>query len=95
MIEKQMLRLMLNKTFYTKYLSQRQERRDQQMAAYTNQQKQIQDTEKFIERFRSKASKAVQVQSRIKQLDRLDRIEIEEEDTASMQFSFPPAPRSS
>lgn len=82
------------KTFYTKYLSQRQERRDQQMAAYTNQQKQIQDTEKFIERFRSKASKAVQVQSRIKQLDRLDRIEIEEEDNASMQFSFPPAPRS-
>ncbi|MFB0923871.1 MAG: ATP-binding cassette domain-containing protein, partial [Vicingaceae bacterium] len=62
--------------------------------AYTNQQKQIQDTEKFIERFRSKASKAVQVQSRIKQLDRLDRIEIEEEDNASMQFSFPPAPRS-
>ena len=82
------------KTFYTKYLSQRQERRDQQMAAYTNQQKQIQDTEKFIERFRSKASKAVQVQSRIKQLERLDRIEIEEEDNASMQFSFPPAPRS-
>ena len=82
------------KTFYTKYLSQRQERRDQQMAAYTNQQKQIQDTEKFIERFRSKASKAVQVQSRIKQLARLDRIEIEEEDNNSMQFSFPPAPRS-
>ena len=82
------------KTFYTKYLSQRQERRDQQKAAYTNQQKQIQDTEKFIERFRSKASKAVQVQSRIKQLARLDRIEIEEEDNNSMQFSFPPAPRS-
>lgn len=82
------------KTFYTKYLSQRQERRDQQKAAYTNQQKQIQDTEKFIERFRSKASKAVQVQSRIKQLARLDRIEIEEEDSNSMQFSFPPAPRS-
>jgi ATP-binding cassette subfamily F protein 3 len=82
------------KTYYSKYLSQRQERRDQQIAAYTNQQKQIQDTEKFIERFRSKASKAVQVQSRIKQLDRLDRIEIEEEDNASMQFSFPPAPRS-
>jgi ATP-binding cassette subfamily F protein 3 len=82
------------KTFYSKYLDQRQERRDQQLAAYTNQQKQIQDTEKFIERFRSKASKAVQVQSRIKQLDRLDRIEIEEEDNASMQFSFPPAPRS-
>ena len=82
------------KTYYSKYLDQRQERRDQQLAAYNNQQKQIQDTEKFIERFRSKASKAVQVQSRIKQLNRLDRIEIEEEDTASMQFSFQPAPRS-
>ncbi|MGB0882886.1 MAG: ATP-binding cassette domain-containing protein [Vicingaceae bacterium] len=82
------------KTFYSKYLEQRKERREQQMAAYNNQQKQIADTEKFIERFRSKASKAVQVQSRIKQLDRLDRIEIEEEDNATMQFSFPPAPRS-
>ena len=82
------------KTYYSKYLDQRQERRDQQLAAYNNQQKQIQDTEKFIERFRSKASKAVQVQSRIKQLNRLDRIEIEEEDNTSMQFSFQPAPRS-
>jgi ATP-binding cassette subfamily F protein 3 len=82
------------KTFYSKYLQQRQERRDQQLAAYNNQQKQIADTELFIDRFRSKASKAVQVQSRIKQLARLDRIEIEEEDTTSMQFSFQPAPRS-
>jgi len=82
------------KTYYTKYLQQRQERRDQQLAAYNNQQKQIQDTERFIERFRSKASKAVQVQSRIKQLEKLDRIEIEEEDNAAMRFSFPPAPRS-
>ncbi len=79
---------------YTRYLTLRQERREQQVAAYTNQQKQIQDTEKFIERFRSKASKAVQVQSRIKQLDKIDRIEIEEEDTSSMRFSFPPAPSS-
>ncbi len=79
---------------YTKYLQLRQERREQQVAAYNNQQKQIQDTEKFIERFRSKASKAVQVQSRIKQLDKIDRIEIEEEDTSSMRFSFPPAPSS-
>ncbi len=82
------------KTYYTKYLQQRQERREQQLAAYNNQQKQIADTERFIERFRSKATKAVQVQSRIKQLDRLDRIEIEEEDNAAMRFSFPPAPRS-
>jgi len=82
------------KTYYSNYLEQRQERREQQMAAYTNQQKQIADTEKFIERFRSKASKAVQVQSRVKQLDKIDRIEIEEEDTSSMRFSFPPASRS-
>lgn len=82
------------KTYYSKYLEQRKERREQQMAAFTNQQKQIADTEKFIERFRSKASKAVQVQSRVKQLDKIDRIEIDEEDTASMRFYFPPAPRS-
>jgi ATP-binding cassette subfamily F protein 3 len=82
------------KTYYSRYLEQRKERREQQMAAFTNQQKQIADTEKFIERFRSKASKAVQVQSRVKQLDKIDRIEIDEEDTASMRFYFPPAPRS-
>jgi ATP-binding cassette subfamily F protein 3 len=79
---------------YTRYLTLRKERREQQVAAFNNQQKQIQDTEKFIERFRSKASKAVQVQSRIKQLDKIDRIEIEEEDNSSMRFSFPPAPSS-
>ena len=82
------------RTYYSKYLEQRQERRELEMAAYLNQQKQIADTEKFIERFRSKASKAVQVQSRVKQLAKLDRIEIEVEDTAAMSFSFPPAPRS-
>lgn len=82
------------KTYYSKYLEQRQERREQQIAAYTNQQKQIADTEKFIERFRSKATKAVQVQSRIKQLDKIERIEIDEEDNSSMRFFFPPAPRS-
>lgn len=82
------------KTYYSKYLEQRKERREQQIAAYTNQQKQIADTEKFIERFRSKATKAVQVQSRIKQLEKIDRIEIDEEDNTSMRFYFPPAPRS-
>ncbi|MCB0400978.1 MAG: ABC-F family ATP-binding cassette domain-containing protein [Flavobacteriales bacterium] len=82
------------KTYYSRYLEQRKERREQQMAAYNNQQKQIADTERFIERFRSKASKAVQVQSRIKQLDKIDRIEIDEEDTAAMRFYFQPAPRS-
>lgn len=82
------------KTYYSKYLEQRKERREQQIAAYNNQQKQIADTEKFIERFRSKATKAVQVQSRIKQLEKIERIEIDEEDTAAMRFYFPPAPRS-
>jgi ATP-binding cassette subfamily F protein 3 len=79
---------------YTKYLELRKERREQELAAYENQQKQIKQTEDFIDRFRAKATKAVQVQSRIKQLDRMDKIEIEEEDTSSMQFSFPPAPHS-
>ncbi|MFT6165952.1 MAG: ATP-binding cassette subfamily F protein 3 [Vicingaceae bacterium] len=79
---------------YTKYLEQRKERREQEMAAYTNQQKHIKDQEDFINRFRAKATKAVQVQSRIKALDRLDRIEIEVEDNAAMRFSFPAAPHS-
>jgi len=79
---------------YSKYLELRKERREQQMAAFENQQKQIKQTEQFIERFRAKATKAVQVQSRIKQLDKIDRIEIEEEDQSAMRFSFPPAPHS-
>ena len=79
---------------YTKYLTLRQERMIQQKAAYDNQQKIIQDTEKFIERFRYKATKAVQVQSRIKQLEKLERIEIDETDNSSVHFRFPPAPRS-
>ncbi len=79
---------------YSRYVQMRAERREQQMSAYKNQQKQIADTEKFIERFRYKATKAVQVQSRIKQLDKVERIEIEEEDTASVHFRFPEAPRS-
>ncbi len=79
---------------YSKYLQLRKERIEQQRAAYENQQKMIQDTEKFIERFRYKATKAVQVQSRIKQLEKLERIEIEEEDKSAIQFRFPPAPHS-
>jgi ATP-binding cassette subfamily F protein 3 len=82
------------KASYSKYVILRKERRDQQMAAYLNQKKMIEDTEKFIERFRAKASKAVQVQSRIKQLDKVERIEVEAEDNASMHFKFPDAPRS-
>ena len=79
---------------YTKYLQLRQERREQELASYQNQQKQIKDTERFIERFRAKATKAVQVQSRIKHLERMDKIEVEEEDTSGMRFSFPLAPHS-
>lgn len=79
---------------YSKYVILRKERREQQMAAYRNQQKLIEDTEDFIERFRYKATKAVQVQSRIKQLEKIERIEVDEEDLASMNIKFPPAPRS-
>ncbi len=79
---------------YSKYLVLRQERLDQQMRAYQNQQKMIQDTEDFIERFRYKATKSVQVQSRIKQLAKIERIEVDEVDTSRLNLKFPPAPRS-
>lgn len=79
---------------YSKYVILHQERIEQQMRAYQNQQKQIQDTEDFIERFRYKATKAVQVQSRIKQLAKIDRIEIDEIDTSHLNLKFPPALRS-
>ena len=79
---------------YTKYTELRRERREQQTAAFRNQQKMIEDTERFIERFRYKPTKAVQVQSKIKQLKKLERIEIEDEDTSAMNIRFSPAPRS-
>ena len=79
---------------YSKYVVLRQERLEQQMRAYQNQQKQIQDTEDFIERFRYKATKSVQVQSRIKQLSKIERIEVDEIDTSHLNLRFPPAPRS-
>lgn len=79
---------------YTKYTILRKERREQQEAAYRNQQKMIEDTEKFIERFRYKPTKAVQVQSKIKQLKKIERIEIDEEDLSSINIRFSPAPRS-
>ncbi len=79
---------------YTKYTELRRERREQQIAAYRNQQKMIEDTEKFIARFRYKPTKSVQVQSKIKQLKKLDRIEIEEEDQSAINIRFSPAPRS-
>lgn len=79
---------------YSKYVELRKERIEQQMRAYANQQKQIADTEAFIERFRYKATKAVQVQSRMKQLAKIDRIEVDEVDTSHLNLRFPPAPRS-
>jgi len=79
---------------YSKYLQLRLERHDQQVRAFENQQKMIQDTEDFIDRFRSKATKAVQVQSRIKQLNKIERLEVDMEDTSRLHLKFPPAPRS-
>ena len=79
---------------YSRYVELRNERRQQQMAAYLNQQKMIEQTEDFIERFRYKPTKSNQVQSRIKQLEKIERIEIEEEDLATLNIKFPPAPRS-
>ena len=82
------------KVSYSKYVVLRAERRAQQMAAYENQQRMIEKTEEFIEKFRYKPTKSNQVQSRIKQLERLERLEIEEEDLSTLNIKFPPAPRS-
>ena len=81
-------------TNYSKYVELRKERHEQQVRAYENQQRMIQDTEDFIERFRYKATKAVQVQSRIKQLGKLERLEVDLEDTSRLSLKFPPSPRS-
>jgi ATP-binding cassette, subfamily F, member 3 len=82
------------KVSWTKYVALREERRIQQIASYRNQYKMIEDTEKFIERFRYKATKAVQVQSKIKQLGKIERLEVDEEDSSTINLRFPPAPRS-
>jgi ATP-binding cassette subfamily F protein 3 len=79
---------------YSKYVILRKEHIGQQLAAYKNQQKAIADTKEFIERFRYKATKAVQVQSRIKALEKTEIIEVDEEDLSSIHIKFPPAPRS-
>ncbi len=79
---------------YSKFVELRKERVEQQMRAYLNQQKEIADTEAFIERFRYKATKAVQVQSRMKQLAKIERIEVDEVDNSHINLRFPPAPRS-
>lgn len=82
------------KVKYSDYVELRKERREQQQRAFENQQKKLADTEAFIERFRYKATKSVQVQSRIKQLGKVDRIEVDDVDTAMLSLKFPPAPRS-
>lgn len=82
------------KVKYSSYVQLRKERREQQLRAYENQQKMVAETEAFIERFRYKATKAVQVQSRIKQLEKVERIEVDDVDTAMLSMKFPPAPRS-
>ena len=79
---------------YSKYVVLRAERRAQQQAAYENQQKMIEKTEEFIEKFRYKPTKSNQVQSRIKQLEKIERIEVDEEDLSRLNIKFPPAPRS-
>ncbi len=79
---------------YSKYVELRKERREQQLAAYANQQRMIEKTEEFIERFRYKPAKSNQVQSRVKQLEKVERIEIDEEDLSRLNIKFPPAPRS-
>ena len=91
--------LMLGKLYdykvpYSQYVELRRERREQQMAAYQNQQKMIEKTEEFIEKFRYKPTKSNQVQSRVKQLEKLDRIEVDDEDLSVLNIKFPPAPRS-
>lgn len=82
------------KVNYSHYIELRKERREQQLRAYENQQKMIADTEDFIDRFRYKSSKAVQVQSRVKQLEKLQRIVVDEEDRSTLRLKFPKAPHS-
>ena len=82
------------KVSWSKFTELRKERREQQIAAYRNQQKMINDTEKFIERFRYKPTKSIQVQSKIKMLNKIEKIEIDEEDISAMNLRFPPSPRS-
>ncbi|HAP01547.1 MAG TPA: glycosyl transferase family 2, partial [Bacteroidetes bacterium] len=79
---------------YSKYIQLRKERREATMNAYKNQQNDIRQTEMLIEKFRAKANKAKMAQSLIKQLDRMDKIELEDEDNSAMRFRFPDAPRS-
>lgn len=93
-VEVMLGRLYDYKVPYSQYVELRKERIAQQKAAYANQQRMIEKTEEFIEKFRYKPTKSNQVQSRVKQLERIERIEIDEEDLSEIRVKFPPAPRS-
>ncbi|MFI3261985.1 MAG: ABC-F family ATP-binding cassette domain-containing protein [Rikenellaceae bacterium] len=93
-IEITMGRIYDYKVNYSKYLELRAERREQQLAAYENQQKMIADNKDFIERFKGTYSKTNQVQSRVRMLEKLEIIEVDEEDRSALNLKFPPAPRS-
>ena len=93
-IEVTMGRIYDYKVNYSQYLELRKERREQQMKAYNDQQKMIAETKEFIERFKGTYSKTLQVQSRVKMLEKLELIEVDEEDTSALRLRFPPAPRS-
>lgn len=93
-IEVTMGRIYDYKVNYSKYLVLRQERREQQMKQYEEQQKMIQETKDYIERFKGTYSKTLQVQSRVKMLEKLQLVEVDEEDTSALRLRFPPSPRS-
>ena len=82
------------KCSYSEFIERREERIDIQKAAFDNQQKEIKEIEAFIERFRYKATKAKQVQSRVKQLEKMDVVQIDDQDKSAIHFKFPPAPHS-
>ena len=93
-IEVTMGRIYDYKASYSHYLELRKERREQQQKQYEEQQKMIQETKDFIERFKGTYSKTLQVQSRVKMLEKLEIIEVDEEDTSALRLKFPPSPRS-
>ena len=93
-IEVTMGRIYDYKVNYSQYLQLRKERREQQQKAYDEQQKFIAETEAFIERFKGTYSKTLQVQSRVKMLEKLELLEVDEEDTSALRLKFPPSPRS-
>ena len=93
-IEVTMGRIYDYKVNYSQYLQLRKERREQQQKAYDEQQKMIAETREFIERFKGTYSKTLQVQSRVKMLEKLEILEVDEEDTSALRLKFPPSPRS-